>query len=61
MVRSYDVDVCINTKVAGFWLTCYEDDGIVYECFFRDSSEAHVAGNAFLDGAFVSLLAEELL
>ena len=29
MVRSYEVDVCINTKVAGFWLTCYEDDGVV--------------------------------
>lgn len=59
MVRSYEVDVCINTEIAGFWLSCYEDDGLVYECFFRDSDDAHACGNAYLDGAFVSLMYED--
>lgn len=60
MVRSYEVNVCIDAKIAGFWLSCYEDDGVVYERFFRDSSDAHACGTAYLDGAFVSLMYEDV-
>lgn len=57
MVRSYDVDFSFNVvdNRAGFTLYCFENDDCVWEQFFVDSTEAHKAGNRFLDGCYVSL------
>ncbi len=53
MVRSYDVDFCVQNNNAGFMLLCFEDDDCVWEQFFFDSTEAHKTGHRFLDGCYV--------
>ena len=61
MVRSYEVDVHLDENLFGFYLMCYEGDDVVYEQFFRDSSDAHAIGNMFLDGRNVTILSLEEL
>jgi hypothetical protein len=58
MVRSYEVDFYVLDNRAGFMLYCFENDECVMEKFFLDSTDAHRAGHLFLDGCYVSLMAE---
>ena len=61
MVRSYEVGIHLDENLFGFVLLCYENDECVLDEFFRDSEDAHRAGNMFLDGLYIKgLLFEDV-
>jgi hypothetical protein len=53
MAKSYEVDFSVIDNRVGFVLYCFEDDDVVHEQFFVDSTDAHRNGHRFLDGCYV--------
>ena len=52
----------LDENLCGFYLYCYEGEEVVHEQFFRDTHDAHIVGNMFLDGKYIKgILLEELV